>query len=113
MIGDKLSRLERRGKVIAEKNLNRNNDRERDNNHHCKRQRDQRFLLTIWACTAFGLCGELLKNQLPQTTTRSSSIRRCPNLDRRGLDEDEHMFNNDKNQHDVLQKENWPCHDTL
>ena len=31
--------LRARRKVFAEKNLSRNNDRERHNNHHCKRQR--------------------------------------------------------------------------
>jgi hypothetical protein len=33
----------RRGKVVAEKNLNGNNDRERRNNHHSKRKRHEPY----------------------------------------------------------------------
>ena len=34
-----VSRLRDRGKVVAEKNLGRHNDRERHKKHHCKHQR--------------------------------------------------------------------------
>jgi hypothetical protein len=100
-----ISWLWRRGKVIAEKNLNWDNDRERHSNHHCKRQRHQpQATGPTNNCTPAVRAAPAEKptTQNHETEQQQHAI---PNAYRNRLAEDEHVINDDCNQHDAGEKE--------
>ena len=100
-----ITSLRRRGKVFAEKNLNRNNDRERHNNHHCKRQSHQPYAAgPAKNCTAAVYAAHAEK---PATQNYETKQQRhaVSNFYRHGLAEDDHMIQNDSDQHDTREKE--------
>ena len=85
---------------IAEKNLDRHNDRERRNNHHCKRQRHEPYPAKRPPknCTDV----EATPPEKPATRNYENEQQQhaVSNPYRHKLAEGEDMFKNDKDQHD-------------
>jgi hypothetical protein len=90
--------------MIAEKNLSRKNDRERHNNHHCKRQRHQPYAAgPSKNCTA-AICATPPEKPATQNYKTEQEHRAVSNPYRYGLAEGEHMIKNDKDQHNAREK---------
>ena len=82
--------------MITEKNLSRNNDRERYHKHHCKCQRHQPYAAgPPKNCTA-AVCAAPAEKPATQNNETEQQHHAVSNPYRHGLAEDEQVIKNDK-----------------
>src|SRR4029450_2083178 len=100
-----ISWLRCRGKVVGEKNLNRHSDRERHNKYDCKHQRHQPQATGPPKDCTLAVRSAPAEKPATQNHETEQQQHAIPNPYRDRLAEDEHVINDDCNQHDAGEKE--------